>query len=281
MKGCEMITPPQFRWNEQDADDLLRTCEPDGLLPLVEQYVPRGGRILESGCGLARYVRFLKDRGWLTVGVEYFQTTVDQVRRIWPDLDIRQGDCRSMTIPDTSFDGALSLGVVEHFEEGPGTALRALFHALKPGGIAVITVPCLNKVRQIKRRLWLKELSGITREAFLRLVRHEGRRVNRRCLRFPYSVSPPYGEFFEYEMTPSEFADEVRKAGFEIIEHRPHAVIDGIYHELNPFGFLVKYRRYQFHPTLIARWLNKWLSRRPFFHSHMQLIIGRRPVDNH
>jgi SAM-dependent methyltransferase len=272
-----MVNPPKFYWNEQDVAALLGTCDWDGVFPLVERYIPRGGNILEAGCGLARYVRYLKDRGWSPVGVEYFQSTVDQVHRIWPDLDVYQGDCRSMAVPDASYDGALSLGVVEHFTDGPQVALRELFRIIKPGGIAIITVPCLNRIRQYKRLLWWKEVCDLPKEVYLRWVRHEARRINRRCSDFHFAVSPAYGEFFEYEMTPAEFSAEVKKAGFDIVEHRPHAVIDGIYHELNPLGLLIKFRRYQFEPTVLAHWMNEWLSRRPFFHCHMQAIVGRRP----
>ena len=50
------------------------------------------------------------------------------------------------------------MGLVEHWKEGPGAALGEHFRLLKPGGIAIITVPLHNQVRRFKRRLWLEEV---------------------------------------------------------------------------------------------------------------------------
>ena len=81
-----------FSWNKEEADALVRSCEEDDVYKLIQRYIPIGSRVLESGCGLARYVRFLKDRGWHPVGLEYAAETVSTVREIWPDLDIECGE---------------------------------------------------------------------------------------------------------------------------------------------------------------------------------------------
>ena len=78
-------------------------------------------------------------------------------------------------------------------------------------------------------------------------------------------------------MTPKEFQLEIEKAGFEIKTHLPVAIIDGFYHELNPFGLLVKFKEWKFYSTWLARYLNRILSKQPFAHPHMQVIIARKP----
>jgi hypothetical protein len=64
-----------FQWNPADIKDLLATCETDGLLPLILKYMPQGSTILESGCGLGRYVRYLEGGGRQSVGFAWFQGT--------------------------------------------------------------------------------------------------------------------------------------------------------------------------------------------------------------
>ena len=39
--------------------------------------------------------------------------------------------------------------------------------------------------------------------------------MNRRTPGFLFNVYPAWGEFYEYRMNPSEFRDEMEKAGFE------------------------------------------------------------------
>jgi SAM-dependent methyltransferase len=82
-----------------------------------------------------------------------------------------------------TFDGVISLGVVEHDEAGPLAALRELRRVLRPGGVAIITVP-----RDIPRHR--------TASA---------------------SQFPPHDRtsFFQYFMTEEELASQMREAGFE------------------------------------------------------------------
>ena len=223
-----------FHWDTEDAESLLATCERDGVFPVVTKYFPPGCRVLESGCGLGRYVKYLHDRGWDVVGLEFIRSTVDQVRSIWPELNIELGDVANSSFPDNSFDGIMSLGVVEHWPEGPSRPLREIYRLLKPGGYAIITVPV-------------------------------------------YVVMPPYGDFFEYHMTVQEYRNELREVGFEIVEHVPIGIIDGLYHDLNPLGMLVRFQSWKFHPSWLGTWLNDLLARTPFLHCHMQAAVVRKP----
>ena len=265
-----------FSWNKEDALDLLRSCDDDKILDVLTRYAPQGARVLESGCGLARYVRHLKDHGWSCVGLEYREETIQIVRDIWPDLEIIQGDVAAAPFSEHSFDAIISLGVVEHFPEGPNVALRDMLRILRPGGVAIITVPCLNTVRAIKRRTGWAELEALPRSLAARLFKGKPKPLTRFNPTYKYAVYPPFGPFFEYRMTSNEFADEVRTAGFRILEHRPHALMDGIYHDINPFGLLIGFHRWKFHPTKLGRWLHERLGRWDFFCCHMQLIVATK-----
>lgn len=270
-----MIT---FTWERQDAENLLKACEGGGVLSAVVRYVPKGGMILDSGCGLAQYVRSLKDKGWSAVGLEHDESTVHLARSVWPDLEIVQGDAEHSPFPDESFDAVISLGVVEHFVAGPGAALAEMRRVLKPGGIAVITVPCLNTVRRMKRAVGWPEIASFPRAVAGRLLKGKPKPVTRFNKTYRYAVYPSFGKFFEYRMTTEEFRKEVESAGFLVLEHHPEAVIDGVYHDLNPFGWLIGFRDWKFYPTPLARWMNAVLSRHLFFHCHMQRVVARKAV---
>jgi SAM-dependent methyltransferase len=258
-------------------EDLLATCNSDEVLPIINRTFKPGDRLIEAGCGAGRWVRFLTDAGYQMVGLEYSDLTVTMVNDVWPDLEVVQGDCQSSQFQDSSFDGALSFGVVEHWQEGPAAPLLDLFRILKPGGKAVITVPCNNKIRQIKQLLYFNELIEFPLALLKTFVRRQSLRPTRYSKARPFAVFPTYGNFFEYRMTPKEFAHELRFAGFEILEHIPTAHMDGIFHELNPFKILVKWDDWKFRPSRFASYLNQVLSKNPFLHPHMQAVVVQKP----
>lgn len=266
-----------FDWEESEMQALLATCVNDDAWPMIQRHFPPGSRLLEAGCGSGRWLRFLADRGYDIVGLEYKRETLGMVRRAWPDLPVVTGDCETSPFRDGSFDGALSFGVVEHWREGPQRPLADLMRILRPGGKALITVPCLNTIRRLKRRVYWDEIYLAPKALAVRLLRGTPKPLARLTRDARFAVFPAWGEFFEYRMTPGEFRAEIEKAGFEIVEHLPTATFDGIYHELNPLGLVVGWKNWKFHPTKLATWLHERLKQRPFVHPHMQAITARKP----
>lgn len=266
-----------FHWNESELQTLWQTCPHTEDWPLIQKHFPKGSRLLEAGCGAGRWVRFLQDQGYSITGLEYSPETVAMVRKAWPDLDVVQGDCEHSPFAEGSFDGALSLGVVEHWMEGPQKPLADLLRVLRPGGKAYITVPCFTTVRRLKRALYLDEITQAPRALAAKLLKGKRKPLSRLDRRYLFPVYPAWGEFFEYRMSPDDFRAEVEKAGFIIVEHVGVSSMDGVFHELNPFGLFVTFKNWTFHPRRPARWINAWLSRRPFFHPHMQAVIARKP----
>lgn len=266
-----------FEWKESEMQALLATCPGDDAWPMVQRHFPPGSCLLEAGCGSGRWLRFLTDRGYAIVGLEYKGETLKMVRRAWPDLPVVQGDCEGSPFRAGSFDGALSFGVVEHWKDGPDMPLADLLRVLKPGGKALITVPCLNTVRRLKRRLLWDEITQAPKALAIRLLRGTPKPMSRLGRGYRFAVFPAWGEFFEYRMTPGQFRAEIEKAGFEIVEQLPAATFDGVYHELNPFGLLVRWENWKFRSTPLARWLHERLKTRAFAHPHMQAVIARKP----
>jgi len=143
-------------------------------------------------------------------------------------------------------------------------------------GVAIITVPLHNQVRRFKRRLWFNEVFDLPRAIARRVLRGTSMHLNRLDAT-PYVVYPTYGPFYEYRLTSDQLLAAVRGAGFEVLVHQPVAHMDGVYHELNPFGLLVGFSDWRFSATPLARALNASLSKRPFLHSHMQAVVARKP----
>jgi SAM-dependent methyltransferase len=169
----------------------------DGEIPelgdLVERSAPRDKPILEAGCGPGHVVAALTARGYTAIGIEYEPSVVERARKTHEHLDLRVGDVRALEIPSETIGCYLSLGVVEHFTEGPVAILREARRVLARDGVALVSVPYLNPLR----RAHLDRQPGTT----------------------PDGLS-----FHQYYFSVEEFTQLAEEAGFEVIEQLPYAV---------------------------------------------------------
>jgi SAM-dependent methyltransferase len=184
-------------WVGETVDENLELCEVQTIRPLLLKYLPRGGRILESGCGLGRWVVWLRRRGFDVTGIDLARAAVDTANAYDPSAPILLDDVLESRWPDESFDAAISLGVVEHFEDGPQRALAELRRVLKNDGTLLISVPLDTAFR----RLFTHRLKD---------VYHWVRRC--RGVRFAFE---------EYRFTRREFEECLAAAGFETLEVVP------------------------------------------------------------
>jgi len=128
----------------------------------------------------------------------------------------------------------ISWGVIEHDANGPRAALLEFRRVLAPGGVVIVSVP---KDSPLRRRL----------------------------------VDAHAPTFFQFLMTEDELADEVRKAGFEVIErgslHWPHLdlALPRVKQRVPPKIFYVASLLF----PLIAFWWRRF--------DRMVYCVGRRP----
>ncbi len=109
------------------------------LLAVLERVLPPAPRcLLELGCGTGNVLEALGRFG-MAVGIE----RDPELRAVGcaGGLDIRAGALPDdVPVPDGWADAALLLDVIEHLDDDLA-GLRAACRALRPGGVAVITVP--------------------------------------------------------------------------------------------------------------------------------------------
>lgn len=253
----------EFKWISKDFDLMYQTCASDDAVKLTIKHIPsKSSRVLEAGSGTGRVVKYLYDQGYKhTEGIELNRAAVKSFNKKFPKIKVIQGDILKMPYKSESFNLIASYGVVEHFIPGLEEPLKAFKTILKKNGILIASVPSMNTVR----RLIYATDKLIDRVSFWKPVtRNTGR----------YYIHPQFGPFFEYRLTPTEFITAAQKAGFKVIESVPIYHLDGLYHI---FGEkLIKYVDYNFYPTIFGTWLNKILSKIPFVHNHMHLLVLRK-----
>ncbi|HHS14109.1 MAG TPA: class I SAM-dependent methyltransferase [bacterium] len=184
----------EFMWADESYEGLLKSSENRNLHRIFSRFLARPGlKIIEAGCGMGTWVTHLKRMGHDVLGVDYMDSTVQKLKAVDPEFPVQQGDVNDLAFPDSTFDAYVSLGVIEHFQEGPEKALAEAFRILKPGGMAFITVPYLS----VFRRLFSHPL----RELYFLIRRIRGK--------------PKY--FWEYRYTRKELKKAIEQAGFRVV----------------------------------------------------------------
>lgn len=236
-------------WTGSITKELFKPYEEGNLdeFSLVfEKYLGKDDRILEAGCGTGRYIVALLARGYRKIeGIEWGRKTIEKVRSIYPDLPVSVGDVLSVDVPDHSYDGYISLGVVEHRVEGPEPFLTEAFRILRPGGYAIFSVPYVNALRKIKGQLgrYLKEIPGD-------------------------------GMFYQYAFGRSEFTDFLQKAGFNLIETQGAAGYFCLNEELPTlFSFLDKLPGGWRIKEYVKR--SNWIN----YFGHIMIFVCRKPFE--
>ncbi|MEU8795946.1 class I SAM-dependent methyltransferase [Spirillospora sp. NPDC048819] len=150
------------------------------------------GTAVDIGAAAGTSSRVLAEHGWQATAIDLSPDAVALARA--HGVEAYEGDARYLPLPQCHYDLALALDVLEHIEDDERAAAE-ITRVLKPGGTALVSVPCdmalwsahdvaLGRVRRYTRRT-LAELvegaglllervwsRGVLLRPFLRRLRH-------------------------------------------------------------------------------------------------------------
>lgn len=192
---------PEF-WDsffiKQTIPDLVKGTQRHQTTPIFLRYLPHDGKILEGGCGYGTCLIFYRNLGYDVEGVDWSQKCIETIKAYDSTLPVRIGNVLSLPYKDGYFKAYISLGVAEHFQEGPQQMLREANRVLMKGGLLIISV---NLETNIISRIENFILFGHTR-------------LGQIVTRYPKENLP----FIEYQYTRAEMEAFLAEAGFEIID---------------------------------------------------------------
>jgi len=102
---------------------------------------PRGGRLLEVGCGAGNFLLQATRRGFDVTGIEYSPYACARARQTLGGVGrILQGEIDVVAGESGAFDVVVLCDVIEHVRH-PGEFLAKVRAALRPGGFLLIVTP--------------------------------------------------------------------------------------------------------------------------------------------
>lgn len=126
-----LLNEKEFEWREKYFKNILSE---------IESFVKKGN-ILDIGCAVGHFLKFAKDSGWETVGLELSEIGAKYaIEKL--GLNVLRKTLKDSGFNHNSFDAITMLGVLEHVVD-PFEMLKEAVEVVKPGGGIVVVVPNL------------------------------------------------------------------------------------------------------------------------------------------
>lgn len=241
----------------------IDACDRYELAPLFLRCFRDCQPVLEAGCGSGRWCGWLHAQGIRCDGVDWSQALCDRAAREIPQARFFACDMSAVPVPEGVYGGLLALGSVEHTPTGPVAALREFRRLLRPGGLAIITVPYGSPLRRLAAPLSSLMLDikawPLVRRLFGRRVAGAPLAVARRGAARGWLPQFSYGEdgwfFYEYRFNKAQMQGFLADARLVIREEFVGFGDEGILHHFGHLAGRWNHERAAVDLTRIGRWL--------------------------
>jgi SAM-dependent methyltransferase len=186
-------------------------------------YIPKSAKIIDGGCGFGKWVIYLNERGYNIIGVDNNEISIQKLKEYDSSLQVQLGDILNLNYPDNFFDVYISMGVVEHFEDGPIAALNEAYRVLKPNGLIFLSTPTVNIIRKIiiqPIQNFINRLHGKFKKIMSYISvsddPNEFFQLDRK------GKGKKYYHFMEYRFSIKELQNYLKQSNFEVFMTIPH-----------------------------------------------------------
>jgi ubiquinone/menaquinone biosynthesis C-methylase UbiE len=112
----------------------------NGELDEFANLVPKGGKILDVGCGAGiPTAKYLVNKGLKVTGIDISETMLKMARKNVPDAEFIHKDMIELDFEDNTFDGIISVYALFHVPKQEHKQIfQNFYRILKPGGKMLI-----------------------------------------------------------------------------------------------------------------------------------------------
>jgi SAM-dependent methyltransferase len=114
------------------------------LTPLFLAHVPRGGRVLDAGCGRSLFTEIRPDWPFRIVASDVDHDLLRSRRDEFGDVRFLVGEAQPLPFKDGAFDAVFAGELIEHLPD-PRPGVAEFRRVLRPGGTLILTTP--NRLR--------------------------------------------------------------------------------------------------------------------------------------
>jgi len=235
----------------RSLEQQIAHCDHYELAKYFRERLPEHQPILEAGCGSGRWVAWFVKNGWQAAGLDWSEACCVRARQEIPGARFEVGDMRDMPFGDSEFGAIVSLGAVEHCPEGPMLSLREYYRVLRPGGIAIVTVPYLGLARRCERVLNALK-NTLSRNPLLRRLLgkqlairtfSEAQRETLRGYAADFMFAERGWDFYQYNFSKMQMRAFLQEAGFAIVDEFVEFGDEGILHNFGRVAGAYDYER--------------------------------------
>jgi 2-polyprenyl-3-methyl-5-hydroxy-6-metoxy-1,4-benzoquinol methylase len=123
---------PQF---VQHFEQKLDTTELDKFLEMI----PRGGSVLDAGCGSARDTAYMIKQGYNAQGIDLSEGLLAEAKKLHPEVPTQLMSLTDMKFSQDSFDGIWTNATLLHIErKDVPQILKNFYTFLKPNGVLFV-----------------------------------------------------------------------------------------------------------------------------------------------
>jgi ubiquinone/menaquinone biosynthesis C-methylase UbiE len=175
----------------------------DRVEELLESHMHPDQRVLDVGCGTGPMVDFFCSRDLRYYGLDVATGMLDSIteqfrsKPYFSRIELKVGSAEKVPYPDAYFDHYVGMGLLEYLIDMQPT-FREIARVVKPGGLAVLTIPNLVSVN----RFIMRNTGFITA-------------LNHYLKRLAGAQVPPRQEFVHMELSPRGLDSQMERVGFE------------------------------------------------------------------
>ena len=253
-------------WGVRDIEKQVISGKKKAWWPILENILKNeigdNDLIVEAGCGMGQFVYLMHKMGKQVIGVDVTEKAVSRTKKLYPELDLRVQDIRSLDMPDESVKLMLSLGVLEHFPEGMGEALMEAARVIEKGGALFLTIPYNNLYRKIREPWWRLKFSLSRNKAIQKLI----------------SIAEK--EFYQYAYSENEVKKILFESGFKVEKVFLHHTHVAATKDFKDAWWFKLWNGKLFWKEVSHRKIRKWAEKRekktPTFFAHIALYVARK-----